>query len=326
MVVCIQLWSAFRVIYYYVSNSEHVTGAVYGLGTFLSISLCFLLPYNLNKGKNTYLINTIHFVVTNKAVAFNWLCIAYGIFFVCLMVPQLVYLGLVQAPFIHNSVVSTGNFFGETSVTRQEVDSFFIILGQVLNLLTFNVTLLYLSMAAHLQSFQINSLLKENLSDNTSFLLPSHLKPVVHSVVQSLSDGNQSVEQLNTVVVFIFLLHLTSIATSLIYFHLWEVDGLVPIFLILLQLYFFLLPPAYISRCWDRVMEKILTLHALAPSKETELGSIILYMSNTYEGYCVSNIRIDISRVLHITYLFLCVFVVKVNVEHLALPIIFPLS
>eukprot|EP01126_Amoeba_proteus_P036379 TRINITY_DN3703_c0_g1_i1.p1 TRINITY_DN3703_c0_g1~~TRINITY_DN3703_c0_g1_i1.p1 ORF type:complete len:195 (-),score=37.68 TRINITY_DN3703_c0_g1_i1:1416-1922(-) len=85
-------------------------------------------------------------------------------------------------------------------------------------------------MAAHLQSFQINSLLKENLSDNTSFLLPSHLKPVVHSVVQSLSDGNQSVEQLNTVVVFIFLLHLTSIATSLIYFHLWEVDGLVPIF------------------------------------------------------------------------------------------------
>jgi hypothetical protein len=87
----------------------------------------------------------------------------------------------------------------------------------------------------------------------------------------------------------------------------------IPIFILLTQLYFLLLPPAYISRCWDRVTDKILTLHALAPDKETELGSIILYMSSAYAGYTITNIRVDTSRVLYLTFLFVAIFGIKVR-------------
>eukprot|EP01126_Amoeba_proteus_P007896 TRINITY_DN1287_c0_g3_i14.p1 TRINITY_DN1287_c0_g3~~TRINITY_DN1287_c0_g3_i14.p1 ORF type:complete len:344 (+),score=45.01 TRINITY_DN1287_c0_g3_i14:108-1139(+) len=229
VIVGIQLWATFRVVYFYISESNYATGTVYGLGTLLCISLCILLPYNLGKRKNTYLSNTIDFVVTNKEVAFKWLCVAYGFLFTCLFVPQLVYVVLVQTHFISSEVVGSANFTDSSGTTRQ-VDLVFIMLGKVLNLLTLNTTLLYLSFSAHLQSFQINSLLEENLSDNMDFLQPSHLKPVIHLVVQSLSDGNRSMEQLNTVVVLIFLLNLTSIATMLIFFDTWDGVTLSPIF------------------------------------------------------------------------------------------------
>lgn len=77
-------------------------------------------------------------------------------------------------------------------------------------------------------------------------------------------------------------------------------------------MYFLLMPPAYITRCWDRLMQKILTLHALAPSQDQELTSIIIYLNTAYMGYTVTNIRIDASRVLYLTFFMIALLCLKV--------------
>ena len=81
------------------------------------------------------------------------------------------------------------------------MDVTLLILGKVLNMLVVNGCLLYLSMAAHLQAFQIKNLEDMYLDDSQQISIhPAHLKPVIHLVVQSLSFGNNSMEQLNTTI------------------------------------------------------------------------------------------------------------------------------
>lgn len=60
------------------------------------------------------------------------------------------------------------------------------------------------------------------------------------------------------------------------------------------------------------MLEKILTLHALAPSPDQELTAIIIYLNTAFVGYTVTNIRIDASRVLYLTFFILALLCFKV--------------
>lgn len=88
---------------------------------------------------------------------------------------------------------------------------------------------------------------------------------------------------------------------------------LIPFGLLLLQIFFFLLPPAYVSRCWDRAFGKLLAMHALALNKEDELGSIILYMKESYRGYTITNVRVDSSTIVYFCYAMVAILAVKVQ-------------
>ena len=81
----------------------------------------------------------------------------------------------------------------------------------------------------------------------------------------------------------------------------------------LIQVFFFLVPPAYVTRCWDRAFHKLLALHALALNKEDELGSIIVYMKEAYRGYTISNIRIDVHFIVYFSYLIVGLLAIKVQ-------------
>lgn len=80
-----------------------------------------------------------------------------------------------------------------------------------------------------------------------------------------------------------------------------------------MQVLFLLIPPAYVTRCWDRAFQKLLALHALALSQEDELSAIIAYMTAAYRGYTISNVRIDVHFIVYLCYLLVALLAVKVQ-------------
>lgn len=148
---------------------------------------------------------------------------------------------------------------------------------------------------------------------DSNVIHPSHLKPVLHLIVQSLQDGNNSIEPLNAILVLSFLINFSGIGAILVRSTDWDVALLTPLLIVILQFYFFLLPPAYITRCWSRVLEHILQLHAVAPSSEQELGSILLYMNTADISYTITNIRVDASRILYFTFLIVALLGIRVQ-------------
>jgi len=218
---------------------------------------------------------------------------------------------VVEAPYIIDKIVPALPWI--PGGAQRTFDTVLLILGKTLNLLLFNSTLLYLSMACHLQGFQINTNLIDQHLENSERVRPANLKPVIHLFVQSLGEGNSSIEPLNAIMVLGFLLSFSGIGANLVRNDNWSVALLTPLLIVVLQFYFFLLPPAYITRCWERVLEKLLTLHALAPTPEQELGSILLYLNTAKVGYHVTNIRVDVSRILYLT--FIIVVLLGIHVE-----------
>jgi len=107
------------------------------------------------------------------------------------------------------------------------------------------------------------------------------------------------------------MISMVEVGGKLVIQQLWDVETLVPLILLLIQIYFFLFPAAYISHCWDNVFHQCLELHALALSPEDELGPVVLYMSHAYAGYQITNIRVDTNKIFYFTYIVIGLLAIK---------------
>jgi len=181
-----------------------------------------------------------------------------------------------------------------------------------LGVLCVNTTLLFLAVTAHLQSFIISNFVETNLMSRGPMRMNS-VKQMLHLTVNTLREGNRSVESINTAMVIALLMAIVEIGSRLLFEEVWETQVILPLILILIQIYYFLIPPAYITYCWDKVFHECLVLHALALTPEAELGPIVLYISNAYAGYHITNIRVDSNKLYFFTYIILGLLAIKVQ-------------
>jgi len=187
-----------------------------------------------------------------------------------------------------------------------------LCVGMLLGILFVNTTLLILAITAHLQSFLIRNFIDSYLLSRAPIRMNS-VKQVLHLTVNSLRDGNRAVEAINAAMVIALLMAIVEIGSKLLFQDAWDTDVILPLILILIQIYYFLIPPAYITHLWDRVFHQCLVLHAMALSPEAELGPIVLYISNAYAGYHITNIRVDSNKIYFFTYAVLALLAVKVQ-------------
>lgn len=208
------------------------------------------------------------------------------------------------------------------------VDVTILGIAMVINVLCVNMALVYLALAAHLQSYQIIDFLRNHILHRGKIRI-SNAKHFLHLVAESLRDGNSRVEPLNAVVVLGILLQIVQVVSKMATSSpFWDLYHFVPFLILIIQIYFLMIPPAYISKCWDRVFSHVLAMHALAPTPglycttnfcnfflEDELSAIILYMKNVYAGYSVVSLRIDGTKILYVTFLVVVLLGAKAQQE-----------
>eukprot|EP01128_Nolandella_sp_AFSM9_P012494 TRINITY_DN9335_c0_g1_i1.p1 TRINITY_DN9335_c0_g1~~TRINITY_DN9335_c0_g1_i1.p1 ORF type:complete len:408 (-),score=52.49 TRINITY_DN9335_c0_g1_i1:70-1293(-) len=288
--IFLELWFCWWTIYATAREFNLAVGILHGLDQIMFSLLWVTLPYTIANSSET-VVNTVEFVLSNARSSLRMLNIAYAISFVVLLIPQGLYVGYVGVPFMKEHVCPQLPW--ATSQGAPTADLIVLSVGMVLNLLAINSTLLYLAMTAHMQSFLVKDFLHRHLVHTRSVRDIRYLKNVLHLTTQSLRQGNMAVESINTILVLGFMLEIIEVVTKMLTESTWTTTNLLPLAIILLQVYFFLIPPAYITSCWDRVFSELLSLHALALSKEEELTSIIMYMKESYRGYTITNIKID---------------------------------
>jgi hypothetical protein len=198
------------------------------------------------------------------------------------------------------------------SLVSETAHAVILCVGMFLGVLCVNTTLLFLAVTAHLQSFLIINFIETNLITRAPIRMNS-VKQMLHLTVNSLRDGNRAVEAINAAMVIALLMAIVEIGSKLLFQDVWDTNVIYPLILILIQFYYFLIPPAYITYCWDKVFHECLVLHALALSPEAELGPIVLYISNAYAGYHITNIRIDSNKIYFFTYILLALLAIKLQ-------------
>eukprot|EP01125_Pyxidicula_operculata_P002442 TRINITY_DN12305_c0_g1_i1.p1 TRINITY_DN12305_c0_g1~~TRINITY_DN12305_c0_g1_i1.p1 ORF type:complete len:376 (+),score=20.97 TRINITY_DN12305_c0_g1_i1:40-1167(+) len=302
-----QLWFVIWLIYYTSTKFNVAIGIVHGFDAIMFFFLWILVPYTFAKNSSNF-VNTMTYLKSEKLRTFGVFRVAYLILLFFLLLLQLLYGSLVGIPFIQANI---SPILPWSSANTATYDTVILSIGMMLNIITVNSSLVYLAIAAHLQSFQINDFLNNQLLNKQLRL--NHVKHILHLVVQSLRDGNSSMEPINAVITLGLTLEATAVATKAVVEKAWDDTTIVPFLLILLHVYCFLLPPAYITRCWDKVFHECLALHALAPTSEDEMGSIITYMQNSYAGYTISNVRIDFNKILYFTFLVVILLAIKVQ-------------
>jgi len=251
------------------------------------------------------LLNSIQYVDTVLGIS-GKLSIIYGVSFLVLLVPQLVYTAMSSLDTVNEKIVPILPWPNEM------LHAVILGFGMFLGVLCVNTTLLLLAITAHLQSFLIKSFVETNLMSRAPIRMNS-VKQMLHLTVNSLREGNRAVETLNAGMVIALLMSVVEIGSKLLLAPVWDNAVILPLILILLQIYYFLIPPAYITYCWDKVFHECLVLHALALTPEAELGPIVLYISNAYAGYHITNIRIDSNKIYFFTYAVLALLAIKVQ-------------
>jgi len=263
-----------------------------------------LIPFTMYKRSRT-LLNAIQFVDMFMGIS-GRLSVIYTISFLILLIPQVIYTAMISVDTVSTKIIPIIPW------PAQMVHSVLLGLGMFLGVLCVNTTLLLLAINAHLQSFLIKNFVETNLMSRAPIRMNS-VKQMLHLTVNSLREGNRAVEAINAAMVIALLMSIVEIGSKLLLEDVWETTIILPLILILLQIYYLLIPPAYITYCWDKVFHECLVLHALALTPEAELGPIVLYISNAYAGYHITNIRIDSNKIYFFTYVILALLAIKVQ-------------
>jgi hypothetical protein len=298
------LWFSFWKSYYIGEKYNVAVALLRGLDTLMYIFMWLVVPFVVYKRSRT-LLNAIQFVDTVMGIS-GRLSVIYTISFLLLVIPQIVYTAMISIETVTTKIIPSVPWPG------QMLHSILFCLGMFIGVLSVNTTLLLLAINAHLQSFLIKNFLETNLMSRAPIRMNS-VKQMLHLTVNTLREGNRAVESINTAMVIALLMSIVEIGSQLLLEEVWETTVILPLILILLQIYYFLIPPAYITNCWDKVFHECLVLHALALSPEAELGPIVLYISNAYAGYHITNIRIDSNKIYFFTYALLALLAIKVQ-------------
>jgi len=318
--LCLQIWLCVWFIYFTASKFNSAVALLQGFDRYgqveatlpnslLSLALWIVLPLVVH-GNRTF-INTLDYLRKRDKTR-KFLGILYCALFLLLIAPQVVFVSFIGIPTIINSIVPMLPWASPTS--NNTMDKVVLSLAMIMNIISTTSAYCYLALAAHLQSYQIIDFIRNHIMERRKMRITG-AKHVLHLVAESLRDGNARVEPLNAVVLLGIMLEVVGIIAKLLTQPFWDLTHFLPFLILLTQAYFLLIPPAYISKCWDRVFSQILALHALAPTPEDELSSIILYMKNVYAGYSLVSVRIDGTKILYFTILVLVLLGAKAQQE-----------
>jgi len=304
--VCFSLvvWFTIWKIHFITQEVNAAVGILRGFDTFMFNLLWLFLPFVIYKRGRPF-VNGIQYISDQKKQ--KKMALIYGFVYFVLLIPQISYSILISFDIVVVRIVPQLPW---AQPETELVDRIILAFGMMLNVICVNTTLLFLAIAAHLQSFQINDFLENNLM-KPGHVRMNHVKQILHLTIQSLKDGNEALEVVNGTLVVGFMIAIIEVAGGIVSQQLWDVRTLVPLILLLIQIYFFLFPAAYISHCWDNVFHQCLELHALALTPEDELGPIVLYMSHAYAGYHITNVRVDTNKIFYFTYIVIGLLAVK---------------
>jgi len=297
------LWFSIWKSYYIGKKYNTAVALLRGLDTIMYIFFWIYVPFIIHK-RCRPLINSIQYVDTVLHIS-GRLSVIYGVTFLFLLLPQLIYTAMISLDTVSQKIAPAIPWPNPSHTV-------ILALGMFTGVLGVNTTLLLLAVSSHLQSFLIKNFLETNLMSRAPIRMNS-VKQMLHLTVNSLRQGNSAVEALNASMVIALLMSIVEIGSQLLLDEVWDTSTLLPLILILLQIYYFLIPPAYITHCWDKVFHECLVLHALALTPESELGPIVLYISNAYAGYHITNIRIDSNKIYFFTYAILTLLAIKVQ-------------
>jgi len=298
------IWFTIWKIHFITVEYNAGVGILRGFDTFMFLLLWIFLPFVIYKRGRPF-VNGIQYVSDLKK--HKKIALIYGFVYFVLLIPQLSYSILISQEIVIRRIVPVLPW---ASPESEIIDTILLTIGMILSVICVNTTLLFLAIAAHLQSFQINDFLDNNLMKRGHVRI-NNVKQILHLTIQSLKDGNESLEVVNGTLVVGFMIAIIEVGGRIVNQQLWDVSSLIPLILLLVQIYFFLFPPAYISHCWDNVFHQCLELHALALNPEDELGPIVLYMSHAYAGYHITNVRVDTNKIFYFTYIVIALLAVK---------------